>query len=72
MFLIHKKTVQIFSVCLESFQTANIASLQTGCPIINVFALEETFLRVFKLGLIIKIKSVLFVLSVTDCVTLDM
>ena len=51
MFPIHKKTGSDISVCLGCFQTANTASLKAGCPIVNVFALEETVFRFFTLGL---------------------
>lgn len=46
-----KRPVQIFSVCLECFKTANTASPQAGYHIISVSALEETFFRLFKLEL---------------------
>lgn len=51
MFVIHKKPVQIFSVCLEYFQTANTDSLKACCHTINVFALEEISFRFFELEL---------------------
>lgn len=51
MFVSHKKPVQIFSVCLEYFQTANTDSLKACCHTINVFALEEISFRFFELEL---------------------
>jgi hypothetical protein len=50
-FAIYKSQAQILSVCLEFFQTASTDILKAGSYIINVFALEETFIRFFKLEL---------------------
>lgn len=69
MFAVIKIPAQIFSVCLERFETANTASPKAGrhgCHIINVFASAEAFFRVGVKELIIKIKSVLLVFSNCD------
>jgi hypothetical protein len=44
-----KKGVCIFSIRLECFKTANIAHIQVGCQILNVFALLKSLIRLHKL-----------------------
>jgi hypothetical protein len=47
-----KRPVQIFTVCLRYFKTANSASPKSqAVHIITVFALEGIFFRFFKLEL---------------------
>jgi hypothetical protein len=50
VFATYKKTgSDIF--CLVYFKTTNFSSLKVGCHKINVFALDETSFRFFKLEL---------------------
>lgn len=44
-----KRLLQIFSVCADALKKANTAQLKSGFCIVNVFALEGTFFRFFKL-----------------------
>ena len=48
-FCIHKRPLQIFSVCLKFFKPTSIANLKAAHHIKKVFALEETF-RFIKLS----------------------
>jgi hypothetical protein len=49
--LLIKTPLQIVSICLEHFKTANTASLKAGCHIMNMFALVETLFGFFELEL---------------------